>query len=593
MDFAVPEVTTAEIAAAFFQATVTLGLALVFLYLFQRYRKPYFGYWALAWLLYLLRMVVIIAFVFTGSRPLLFWHQVLTGLTALALLWAALVFSQQLTWKPRYLVFVAFPAIWSYVAMYRLDNFLAAAAPMVVFLSLATLWTGWVFYRYDRRVGSTGARLLFISLLLWSVHHLDYPFLRARGVWSPWGYYVDIIFVLAMGAGIMLLVLEELHRGLGTLSALSGDLQRGEGRVEILDVLLNRLLSLPAVKGAAMYEVAAGKRQLIRGAGICAHWEKEKPRGDLARAIDTAVRTGHPEVVHGGTASDGASIVDVKESTYAAALPVLRESEATGAIVVIGDSSDPFAALDARFLVALGQQIGVALEKADLDQRLRNRTAELERLASRMVRQHEEQRRRISRELHDETAQVFSAVKLNLGLVSESARAEEAARLKEVLELIDTGIDSIRRVTQDLRPSVLDELGLLPALHALVGDFGETTGLAIRFVAPNTLPELSSEAELALFRVLQEGLTNVARHAQASAVEVTVESKQGQIVVHVRDDGLGLGPGRADRLSDDGRLGLVGMRERIAGLGGTVSVTGEPGTGVDLSVHMPLDEVAT
>jgi hypothetical protein len=155
--FSVPEVTTAEIAAAFFQATVTLGLAIVFLYLFRRYQKPYFGYWALAWLLYLLRMGVIIAFVFTGSRPLLFWHQVLTGLTALALLWAALVFSQQLTWKPRYLAFVAFPAIWSYVAMYRLDNFLAAAAPMVVFLSLATLWTGWVFYQYDRRVGSTGS----------------------------------------------------------------------------------------------------------------------------------------------------------------------------------------------------------------------------------------------------------------------------------------------------------------------------------------------------------------------------------------------------------------------------------------------------
>ena len=590
--FSVPEVTTAEIAAAFLQAMVTLGLAIVFLYLFRRYHKPYFGWWALAWLLYLLRMGVIIGFVFTGSRPLLFWHQVLTGWTALALLWAALVFSQQLQWRPRYVVFVAFPPVWSYLAMYQLNNFLAAAAPMVVFLSLATLWTGWVFYRYDRRVGSTGARLLFVSLFLWSVHHLDYPFLRARGAWSPWGYYVDIIFVLAMGAGIMLLVLEELHRGLETLSALSGDLQRGGGRAEILDVLLNRLLSLPAVKGAAMYQVADGERQFIRGAGICAHWDEEKPQGDLARAIDSAVTSGHPEVVHGGTAWDGVSSADARNN-YAAALPVLRESEVTGAIIVIGDSSDPFAALDARFLVALGQQIGVALERADLDQRLRTRTTELERLASRMVRQHEEQRRRISRELHDETAQVFSAVKLNLGLVSESAGAEEAARLDQVLELIDTGIDSIRRVTQDLRPSLLDELGLLPALHALVGDFGETTGLTIRWLAPDALPELSAEAELALFRVLQEGLTNVARHAEASTIEVTVESSDEQIVVHVRDDGRGLQPGGTDRLSAEGRLGLVGMRERIAGLGGSVSVTGSPGTGVDLSVRLPLGEPAT
>ena len=101
---------------------------------------------------------------------------------------------------------------------------------MVLFLSLATLWTGWVFLQYRRRVDSSGATLLAVAFGLWGLHHLDYPFLRARGAWNPWGYYIDILLMLAVGAGLLLLVLDDLRRGLGALSALSGDLQRAGRR---------------------------------------------------------------------------------------------------------------------------------------------------------------------------------------------------------------------------------------------------------------------------------------------------------------------------------------------------------------------------
>src|SRR5919202_1343855 len=137
---------------------------------------------------------------------------------------------------------------------------------------LATLWTGWVFLRYRRRVASSGASLLAAAFLLWGLHHLDYPFLRARGAWSPWGYYLDILFALAVGAGILLLVLDDLRRGLAALSALSGDLQHAGRQQDVLDALLARPLTLPTVRGSALFLLHEGRPRLVRGAGVCERW---------------------------------------------------------------------------------------------------------------------------------------------------------------------------------------------------------------------------------------------------------------------------------------------------------------------------------
>ena len=98
----------------------------------------------------------------------------------------------------------------------------------MAFLSLATLWTGWVFWQHARRTASSGARFVAVTFWLWGLHHLDYPVLRARGAWNPWGYYLDIVFALLVGVGILILVVEDLERGLRALSTLSGDLQGGE-----------------------------------------------------------------------------------------------------------------------------------------------------------------------------------------------------------------------------------------------------------------------------------------------------------------------------------------------------------------------------
>jgi signal transduction histidine kinase len=269
---------------------------------------------------------------------------------------------------------------------------------------------------------------------------------------------------------------------------------------------------------------------------------------------------------------------------YVAVLPVIREAEHVGALVIVGDEGDPFTALGEEFLRTLGRQVGAALENADLTTRLAARTQQLERLSVRMLRQHEEERRRIALELHDETAQAFAAVKLQLGVLRESVEPALAPRMDRVLELVDTGMRSIRSVTRDLRPPLLDELGLLPALRALVEGFGERSGIAMSFAAPDALPPLSKEAELALFRALQEALSNVARHAGARSVHIVLERSDDALDLEVQDDGRGL--------TGQPGLGLTGMRERLGALGGDVRIGTAAAGGARLAVRLPLEQVA-
>jgi signal transduction histidine kinase len=575
-----PPASDLELDAALLQAAITGALAALCAFLFYRYRKPYFAWWAAAWGLYLLRIGAITSFLLTSNRIWLYWHQVVTGWTALALLGAALVFSQRVHWRPWYLAVVLFPPVWSYVAIYRLNHFIWAVGPAVAFLSLATLWTGWVFYRYRRRVASSGATLLAAAFGLWGLHHLDYPFLRARGAWAPWGYYLDILLALAVGAGILLLVLDDLRRGLGALSALSGDLQPADREQDVLTALLARPLTLPAVRGSALYLYDRREPRLVRGAGVCAGSAAGLDR-DARAVLLRVLETGRLQVT-GAWREPGAAAYP-----YAAALPLLRREEVIGALVLVGDARDPFTALDDRFLVALGHQVGAALENANLYARLQARTVELARLSARMIEQHEEERRRLSRELHDETAQVFSAVKMELELLRDGVGPVHADRLDRALDLIDTGIQSIRSVTDALRPSLLDDLGLLPALRSLVADFGARGPIRIALEAPGTLPPLTKEAELALFRALQEGLSNVRRHAGAEHVEVAIAADAGRVRLTVRDDGQGPPEATPDQLEREGHTGLAGMRERIGALGGSVRFGGAPGTGASLEVLVP------
>jgi len=420
-----PVSALAELHPAILQGAVTLGTAALCWFLYARYRRPYFLWWSVAWSLYVLRICAIVAFLLNGAEVWLFAHQILTGWTALFLLWAAFSFTQTAQWRPLYAVALLFPLGWSYLAIYQLQSFMLAALPAVLFLSFATLWTSFVFYRRWRSTGSRGSAALAAVLLTWGLHHLDYPILRARGAWNPWGYYLDILFVLAMGIGIVIVGLEELDR----------------------------------------------------------------------------------------------------------------------------------------------------------------RTRELEHLSARMVRQHEDERHRLSLELHDQTAQVWAAVKMQLGLLREAVPSQWTPRLDGVLDLVDTGIRSIRSVTTNLRPPLLDDLGLVPALRALVQAFAAQSGLAISFDAVDDLPRVSPDSSLALYRALQEALSNVARHSGARSADVRLKVANSELTLIVRDDGRGFPAGLGQERA--ATFGLAGMRERISAVRG--SVTLQSSAGASVTVRVPID----
>jgi signal transduction histidine kinase len=565
-----------ELHAALLQATITLGLAGLCALLYRRYAKPYFFWWAVAWALYLGRLAAILTYLPTRQPFWLFAHQVATGWTALALLWGAMVFSRGARFRPAYLLLVLFPLVWSALAIFLLQEraqFLFAALPAVLFLSGATLWTAGVFFRFRRHTGSGGAMLLGFAFLLWGLHHLDYPILRAQGAWNPWGYYLDIIFMLAVGTGMVMLVVEDFERGLGAMAALSGDLQMGEATIDAPAALLGRALVLPGVRGCALYDRASGR--FLRGVGSCDGWTGEPPTAETAPLILGAVEGGHPVSASAPPAY-----------AFVAVLPVERAKAVVGALVIVGDARDPFTALDDSFLHALGRQVGAALENADLERGLRRRTEELERLSMRMVRQHEDERRRLSLELHDETAQVFSAVKLQLGIVREEVAPPQASRLGRVMELVDDGMASIRSVTAALRPSLLDDLGLLPALRALVADFEARTGIITTLQGADHPPPLREDAELALFRGVQEGLSNVARHADAVGVTLDLRHDAAGTTMVIQDDGHGI-PVTDGRVILEERTGLGGMRERFAAQGGTVTLAPSPTGGICLTLWLP------
>jgi signal transduction histidine kinase len=590
--FLPPPVT--ELAAAYLQLAVTIGLMLQCALLHARYRGRYFGLWALAWGFYAIRLLAMVTFLRTGATVWLFAHQVATGWTALALLWATLVFAQRLVWRRAYLAIAAIPLAGAYVTIYLLDGSGWAMAPMIAFLSGTTAWAAWAFYRYDRLVRSPAARFLFAVLALWAIHHLDYPLLRAQGAWSPWGYYLDIGFELAMGLGILFLVLEDLDQGLRTLTALSGELQVTPGSPETMaEAMLRRALSLRGVHGSALWLESPGEGRFVQGAGVAALWPFEPPPAAALQSARDVVRTGTPSVVS-STREEGSATSGFH--AYTAALPVIGDEGVVGALVVVGEARDPFTVLDNRFLLAFGQQVGAALGNEELHRSLGARTAELERLQARMVRQHEEERNRLWRALHDETAQVLAALNLQLGLVEERGDASIRPALERAKTLVGEGIKSIRALTRNLRPMALDDLGLVPALRALARDFeggGVSEGqegsdkFEVVFEAPERVPPLSADAEVALYRALQEALANAVRHGGSKRAQVRLEAEPDRVTLTVTDNGPGFPPDAAGRLRSRG--GLAGIRERIAALGGDFAFGNANGGGARVSVRLPVD----
>lgn len=215
---------------------------------------------------------------------------------------------------------------------------------------------------------------------------------------------------------------------------------------------------------------------------------------------------------------------------------------------------------------------------------------ELRHLSRQLLSAQEEERRKISRELHDVIAQTLTGINVRLAaLKSESTAStrELQRQITSTQELVEKSVDIVHRFARDLRPTLLDDLGLIPALRSYMKAFMDDTGIRVTLKAFAGIEESNSARRTALYRVAQESLTNVARHAQASHAEVNISKRKNGICMEIHDNGKGFQMNGTSSAKKNNRLGLLGMRERIEMVGGTFCVESVPGTHTTVRVEIP------
>jgi PAS domain S-box-containing protein len=216
---------------------------------------------------------------------------------------------------------------------------------------------------------------------------------------------------------------------------------------------------------------------------------------------------------------------------------------------------------------------------------------QMRELAARLQAAREDERSRVARELHDELGQILTTLKLELGRAMVALRAERLStrvvdRLQSLMGLSEIGVATVKRIATNLRPPTLDHLGLSEAIRWEALTFKSRTGIRCNMRTNKTRSALTSEQQTALFRIFQEALTNIVRHAQASAVHVTLTERDGAFELRIRDNGKGI----TDEESRNPRaFGLIGMRERAALIGGAFKISGPRGKGTTVQVQLPLD----
>jgi signal transduction histidine kinase len=276
-------------------------------------------------------------------------------------------------------------------------------------------------------------------------------------------------------------------------------------------------------------------------------------------------------------------------------VPLQSKDRVLGVLSVVGDAQDGGLALDRdmlELLNAVGRQVGMAVENAQLYAELQGEQVLRRHLLERTLTAQEEERRRIALELHDQTGQILTSLIMTLGMLGEADSLSAVhAHVSEVREMAAQVLREVHDLALELRPSILDDLGLLPALRALHKDFQDRFHLPVDFqVLGLDSRRLPAHIETALYRIVQEALTNVARHARARGVSVLLECRSREVRLIVEDDGIGFDVAAAMRAGSRERLGLYGMRERASLVGGTLTIESSPGTGTAVYVEMPLDE---
>jgi signal transduction histidine kinase len=345
--------------------------------------------------------------------------------------------------------------------------------------------------------------------------------------------------------------------------------------------------------------------------GVAAGGEREGANGSTAGAQLAALWEPTPIVIHDETVGHvwvGVSTVRARQNALLLLLPfALLGAMLAGLLYAVPMRSMGHAE---RRIVALvgeleGSRAALATLNQSLEQQVAERSSELRRAYAELVRKEERlreisrraialsegERRAIGRELHDSVGQALTAIRIHLTLLGDlvasgapGAAARAGTMIAQSISMTDETLEEIRRAVMRLGPAILDEIGLAEALERYCDDFAERSRIEVRRSIEAGGGPLSQGVEGALYRIAQEALTNVAKHAGAASVSVELTNEGGAVVLAIEDDGAGFVPGSPEA---SGGHGLPGMRERVELLGGTLKLASEPGKGTKLRVELP------
>jgi PAS domain S-box-containing protein len=304
---------------------------------------------------------------------------------------------------------------------------------------------------------------------------------------------------------------------------------------------------------------------------------------------------GRPMIVDDYSAIDGsafASFQNIQQTTQSVmGVPFRIGERVAGVVVVSTRTRRKFTGEELRLLLLAADRVGPAIERGRLIERIRTGMERRRSLSRRLLTAQEEERRRIAVELHDELGQILTAVKINLESIERSPSANTLARLPAMIASVDDALQRIKDIALDLRPSVLDDLGLEAALRWFADRSARNAGIAAH-LSIDALPPLEPNLQTACFRVMQEALTNVDRHAKARGVWIDLHVLDGALELSVRDDGIGFDVAAAKARAIAGNsVGILGMQERVALMGGEYDIVRIPNGGTEVRARFPLSSM--
>jgi len=267
-------------------------------------------------------------------------------------------------------------------------------------------------------------------------------------------------------------------------------------------------------------------------------------------------------------------------------IPVLAEHDMLGALQLGSRTPRKFDPHLINLLETLGNNFGIAVQKNRLLEETLASQAQLRALSRRLVKTQETERHHLARELHDEIGSLLTGLKLTLGVPAGSGTDRIDARTAAAHAIIEEALVKTRSLSHSLRPPMLDDLGLLPALSWHVKEFTGRTNVQVNFQHHDLQGRFPAEVEITAYRIIQEALTNIARHALVHEATVRLWADQSALGIELSDRGAGFDP--TATLANTSGVGLLGMRERVASLGGSLTITSAPGTGTSVTVELPL-----